>query len=158
MIIRKLKEKRGSTMIFGYGIIVLALFLTVLIIDIGNAYVTKIHLTHIGDAMALAGGNYGSHGYYNTKGEPRAIVKSDLAESKANAIYNANVKNLAGDVSVTKRYNPPEGGRTSVEQYFDGEFTVQLQGKVKTFLAGGMLDIPFLQVNHKAKVKVRPVS
>jgi hypothetical protein len=157
MIAEKLKEKRGSTMIFGYFIVVLALFLTILVIDIGNAYVTKVQLTNIGDAMALAGGNYGGHGYYNTEGKPRAIVKPDLATQKADTIFKENIKNMPNTVSVTKTYNPPENGLTTTELYFKGEFTVHLKGKVRTFLAGGMMDIPFLEVDHKAKVQVKPV-
>lgn len=152
----KIRNKRGSTLILTYIIIVFALVFSFIIVDIGYAYVTKIQMENITDAMAIAGGSYGKYAYYNIiDGTKRAVIDPQKANSKANEIFNANMRYVNNRVTLTKQYNP------TISSYYAGDFIVRMNGKVQTFFLGNSflgtpLNMPFLSFDHRARVHVEP--
>ena len=160
----KLKEKRGSALIFGMVIISLALFFTILVVDFGMGYYSKVQTQTIGDAMTLAGSHIGGKGFIDIQnGNKRVYIKSDIAKKEANKIKAANAKYLLGRTDITNvTYNPTKvidgKNRSSNDQYYLGSFTTVLNAKYKTMFGGSqVLDggSPFPAFNIKTESRVQ---
>lgn len=163
------KNKRGDVLILTMAFVVLFIFMTIFIVDIGMGYLARVQMQNITDASAIAGAKAGAYAYISRTVDqsPRAIVKPDLADAEAMKVFSMNSKYLPDRVTVSSPVINPNGeiidGKpmNSLEQYYSGNFTVKLSGSYKTFflnrnIFGLDLNLPFLNFRTEARVHVKP--
>lgn len=167
-MLNSLKNKRGSVMIIGMAVIMLAVFFTVLIVDFGLGYVARTQTQIIADSMVLGGASYGQEGYKSlTSNKNKAIIDSTKAVQKANQIRNANIALLPSGINITSTaYNPTRNidgkNMNSNEQYYSGNFTVKLGGRLKTLFLGNRIPglnnkkTPHISTSAQSRTKVTP--
>lgn len=166
MLKTSLRNKRGSTSIFGIIIITIAILFTALLVDFGLGFSARAQIRCIADAMAIGGASYGKQAFIGVSGKKTAIVDDKQAPTMANKILNENKKKLPPRVSITKvEFNPTRNidGKTMNwrDQYYSGNFTVRVTGRYNTiFVArpflGSKAQIPSLSYTTDSRVKVRP--
>jgi uncharacterized membrane protein len=159
-VLNKLKEKRGSALIFGMLIMSIAIFMTVLVVDFGMAYATRVQMQTVSDSMSLAGANYGAKDSYSiTTDQTASYVEERDAKQKAEQIKRANQEHMA-DITriVSTKYNPSRriDGKTLSEsgQYYSGNFTVELKTNMKTMLARAADWVSSMTIDTQSRTNV----
>lgn len=164
LIARRLRSKRGDTLILGLLIVFFALIFTAFIVDIGSAYFHRVQLQHIADAAAIGGANYGARVFKRPGEEARALVQPQVADSKAQQIIMGNMELLPSRIgrgTIRVDINPSGTlGMSTVDQYYSGNYTVRVQGDTIPFLLSSPLFGQFFRIHHttEARMHVDPVE
>jgi hypothetical protein len=167
-LLKKIRNKKGDTLVFTMLILTVALFFTALLVDIGLGYSNRVHMQHIADAASIGGASAGKEGYSSiVDGKIFADINEKKATSVANNIIKENKKYLMDRVDITayafNRSGKVIDGKAMNwrDQYYSGNFTVSLWGRYKTMFIDGKflgmdINIPFLNFFSESRVHVTP--
>jgi len=131
-MLTKIKEKKGSVFAISYIGIVMAIFLTALIVDYGSAFTYKVQLQHMTDAAVLAGADASKSQMDHPQLGPIAFFLDDVARAEINRLMNINQGFLPEHVKTTRpRINPSgEFGKSAEDQFYQGYLTVRWRGQI----------------------------
>lgn len=153
MVLSKIKNKKGVTMVFALWIFIFAVLFTAFLIDVGMSFYVRTHFQTIADAASIAGAIYAGEAY-NSPYDGRALVRIDpsIATSKATQVIRENERFLPprARVRIDRVTYNPEGevingvAMRRVDQYYasrdainpEAHFTVRMWGRYFTQFFG----------------------
>lgn len=162
------KSKRGDALVLTMFLVIMFVFMTIFLVDVGFGYLGRAQMQNINDACAIAGASAGAYAYVSRTVDqsPHAIVIPDVAKSVTMEVFNRNSKYLLSRFKIDSPVINPSGeiidgkAMSTNEQYYSGNYTVKLNGRYQTLLVGNNnifgLNIPFLNYRTEARVHVHP--
>ena len=141
-----------------YGFII-ALMVTVFVVDYGMSFISYVELQHAADASAWAGAHEGKYGYYSVVDqEPRAVILPAEARTAAINTLDINETNMNDRTYVLDyRFNPHgEMGLSNLDQYYSGYFTVTIDAASTPILLERVSDIANIFHSVKSRTQVTP--
>lgn len=165
---KKIKNKKGITILLFAAVGSVLILFTALILDVGRVYVYQEKLQSVADASAAAGAYAGQHtiindwvdGSGNVKSSARVQINGDMAEAKAREIFRESLNTLNaqftenGQPKIYFNYenDPKVSSRISKTALYEaGLIHVHVTGQIKGFLMGKPMTI-----NRKATVYLNP--
>lgn len=176
--LKKMKDnKKGSTLMFCLFIVTIFIGLTLFVVDIGFAYIGRLQLQNINDASVLAGTNAGKYAFRSgLDGKEHVYIKQVEATNASQKVINYNKQLLNPRITIDSVKTNPSGERVPVkypngtirqevlnsrDQYYSGNFTIRMDGKYKTLLAGdgiieGLEGVSFISFVSEARTTIFP--